>query len=310
MIRERAVILDVAGESLFAIVTEPGAEAAPARGPRAGVVFLTRPRAHRNRMWVDAARAVASRGVTAIRFDYHGEGDSTGASHYLNPEQPYGADAAAALQHLVDACGVERAGILGSCFDGRTALAAAGASPHCAALVFMSAPALDESGEMERLVRERGVAHYWRRLRQPDAWRALVSPERLGIALRIISTRIRRRVGASASGATATNGGAAASGAAPPAIRPSPAFVRDLRALVARRTPALFLYGNADAYYPGFQSVIDRELPRLSAEERARFEFVVLEGEAHGYLSIPMQKNIVAHATQWLEKTLTSEGSR
>lgn len=307
MIRERAVILDVAGESLFAIVTEPDAAAAARRGARAGIVYLTRPRSHRNRMWVDAARAMAARGVAGIRFDYHGEGDSTGASRYLNPETPYAADAVAAIEHLAAACAVERIGVLGSCFDGRTALGAAVASPRCGALVFMSAPALDESGEMERLVRERDLAHYWRRVREPGAWRALLSPERLRIALGIIGTRVRRRVRrADPAGA---NGAGPLGGNLPPALRPSAAFVRDLRALAARRTPALFLYGDADAYYPGFRSVVDREIARLSPEARARFDFVVLEGEAHGYLSIPMQKRIVEHATTWLERTLTSEGS-
>ena len=341
MIRERAVILDSNGESLVAIVTEPSVRPP---GPSKGIVYLTRPRAHRNRMWVDAARAMAARGYTGIRFDYHGEGDSTGTPRYLDPEAPYAGDATAAVRFLTERAGVERVGILGSCFDGRTALSAVHDAPRYDALVLMSAPALDEGTERERLVGERDLAHYWRRVRQPGAWRALVSPDRVGLALGIIGTRIARRAsalfgstrarelaGSHASPAPRGNGSAAnarASTTAPhaaslhaSAIAPAPAalhasanFLRDLRALVARRTPALFLYGNADAYYPGFRLVMDRELPRLSSEERARLSFVVLEGEAHGYLSIPMQRDIVAHATDWLACTLSHssnhEGSR
>jgi hypothetical protein len=331
VIRERAVILEAGGESLVAIVTEPKS---PPQGARKGIVYLTRPRAHRNRMWVDAARAMAARGYTGIRFDYHGEGDSTGTPRYLDPEAPHAGDAVAAIRYLTDEAGIERVGILGSCFDGRTALSAVHDAPHYDALVFMSAPALDEMTERERLVGERDFAHYWRRVRQPGAWRALVSPERVGLALGIIGTRVARRAGALLGGArpdesahshskpaTAGNGSATTATAparegapAPSTLYPSANFLRDLRALVARRTPALFLYGDADAYYPGFRLVMDRELTRLSPEERARLSFVVLQGEAHGYLSIPMQRDIVAHATDWLACTLSHssnhEGSR
>jgi alpha/beta superfamily hydrolase len=315
-VRERPVILRVGDEHVFAIVTEPAT--APA-GPRAGVVFLTRPRAHRNRMWVEAARAMAARGTTAIRFDYHGEGDSTGTPRYLNPEAPYGDEAAAVMRHLVEREGVERVGIVGSCFDARTALAAVHSAPRYDALVFMSAPVLDDSGEMERIVAERDLAHYARRLREPGAWRALVSQARLGLAARVLLARVTRRLRlrarAGTNGAGAAHGAGAGAGsesalddtplAAPPGgPTVSAGFARDLRALAARGAPALFLYGDRDTQFPGFRLAMDRELPRLSPEACACFAFVVLSGEAHGYLSIPIQRQIVEHTVSWLERTL------
>jgi hypothetical protein len=185
------------------------------------------------------------------------------------------------------------------------------AAPRYDGLVFMSAPVLDERSEMVRLVAERDVAHYLRRIAQPGAWRALVSPERLGLALRILGTRFARATGRAPRAPVAE---AARSGASPAAassaangIHPSEGFLRDLRALVARGAPALFLYGDDDDQYPGFRLVIDRELPRLAPEQRARFEIAVLRGEAHGYLSISIQRAIVERALGWLEATLGAQ---
>ncbi len=325
-VRERPVVLPIGADHVFAIVTEPDrANAASAAGVgRAGIVLLTRPRAHRNRMWVDAARAMAASGFTVIRFDYHGEGDSTGTPRYLNPETPYGEEAAAVARYLVEKEGVQRVGIVGSCFDARTALAAIHDAPAYGALVFMSAPVLDDRGEMERIVAERDLAHYARRLREPGAWRALLSPGRLAIAARVLLARAGRRLGLG--GRRESNGGApreardaASSPAAPaasaaatapaaPAASVSAGFVRDFRALVARRVPTLFLYGDLDTQYPGFQIAMEQELARLSADERARLEFAVLDGEAHGYLSIAIQRAIVERTTSWLTRTLSDAG--
>jgi dienelactone hydrolase len=302
MVREHPVLLTVGGEDLFAIVTQPPT-GAPA--PKIGIVFLTRPRAHRNRMWVDAARALAAKGFTGIRLDYHGEGDSTGESRRLEIESPYARDAVAAIRHLVEVEGVQRIGVVGSCFDARTALAAVHDAPRYDALVFMSAPVLDEGAEMARIVEERDLAHYVRRLREPGAWRALLSPERVGVALRVVLARGARRLGLSR-----RNGRAAVVPAsdAPPGAAPSVSagFRRDFKALVARGTPALFLYGDRDAQYPGFRIAMDGALPALAPDARARLEFAVLEGEAHGYLSVAIQSAIVERTCAWLEKTLAA----
>jgi hypothetical protein len=264
-------------------------------------------------MWVDAARAMALKGFAGIRFDYHGEGDSTGESRLLRPETPYGRDAVAAVRHLVESEGVERVGLLGSCFDARTALAAVHEAPRFDALVFMSAPVLDERAERERIVGERDLAHYVRRIREPGAWRVVLSGERLATAFRVLGTRAARRLGLSRRG-DARGHGAGSDGERPQADAGrgptvSEAFLRDFHALVARGTPALFLYGDRDAEYAGFRIAMDRELPALPREARDALEFTMLKGEAHGYLSVPIQHEIVGSATAWLEKMLSAGGT-
>src|SRR5258706_8994661 len=137
---EQPVTVPTAAGTLFGIFTPPD-PAAPAA--RHCVVLFTRPRSHRNRMWVEAARRLAARGFGAFRFDYHGTGDSEGESGFLDPNQPYRDDTHAVVRALRERHGYARFLLVGSCFDARTALSAfvdQGAAVD--GLVFFSAPAM------------------------------------------------------------------------------------------------------------------------------------------------------------------------
>lgn len=122
-------------------VFTPPAPGVPATGLCA--VLFTRPRAHRNRFWVVAARRLAARGVAAFRFDYHGLGDSEGTAGFQDPGAPYVEDADAVLRHLRAARGHTRFALAGACFDARTALAAfRDHAASIAGLVFVAAPVM------------------------------------------------------------------------------------------------------------------------------------------------------------------------
>src|ERR1051326_5109892 len=151
---------------LFGIFTPP--DPAAARAAQC-VVLFTRPRSHRNRMWVEAARRLAAHGFGAFRFDYHGTGDSEGESGFLDPNRPYRDDATAVLRLLRERHGYERFLLAGSCFDARTALSSF--VDHGAAvdgLVFFSAPVM----ELDTLVKVHADRKDWRHL-----WRAPGNPE-------------------------------------------------------------------------------------------------------------------------------------
>jgi len=141
---------------LFGIFTPP--DPAAARAAQC-VVLFTRPRSHRNRMWVEAARRLAAHGFGAFRFDYHGTGDSEGESGFLDPNRPYRDDATAVLRLLRERHGYERFLLAGSCFDARTALSSF--VDHGAAvdgLVFFSAPVM----ELDTLVKVHADRKDWR----------------------------------------------------------------------------------------------------------------------------------------------------
>lgn len=279
---EQAVTCVTPQGTLFGIYTPPAPDA-----PRAAhaVVLFTRPRSHRNRMWVEAARRLAVQGFGAFRFDYHGTGDSEGVTAFLNPNTPYRDDADAVLRLLRERFGHERFLVVGSCFDARTALSSFvtnGAAVD--GLVFFAAPVM----ELDTLVKAHADTKDWRHLFKAlgnaENWRTLGDPERW----RYMATVIGRVARGGAKGGTRNDTPLADS------------FVDHFRALVASRGRALFVYGDADAEYVSFKVALETVFPRLSAADRARFEVEVWPGDVHGFLNIPVQRRALERTLGWL----------
>jgi hypothetical protein len=251
------------------------------------VVLFTRPRSHRNRMWVEGARRLATRGFGAFRFDYHGTGDSEGDTDFLDPNRPYQDDALAVLAALRAQCGYRRFLVVGACFDARTALSAFGdPAGGVDGIVFFAAPVMELDTLVKAHADQKDWTHIFRALGNPENWAALGKAERW----RYMATVVGR----------VARGG---KGGAPRNDTPlADSFVEHFRALVASGGKALFVYGEADAEYVSFRVALDTVFPRLHAEERARFEVEVWPGDVHGFVSIPMQRRALEHALEWLER--------
>jgi alpha/beta superfamily hydrolase len=267
---------------LFGIYTPPAPEAP--RAPHA-VVLFTRPRSHRNRMWVEAARRLAVQGFGAFRFDYHGTGDSEGVTAFLNPNTPYRDDADAVLSTLRTRFAHERFLVVGSCFDARTALSSF--VTHGAAidgLVFYAAPVMELDTLVKAHADQKDWRHLFKALGTPENWRTLGDPERW----RYMATVIGRVARGGAKRGTRNDTPLADS------------FVEHFRALVASRGRALFVYGDADAEYVSFKVALETVFPRLSVTDRARFEVEVWPGDVHGFLNIPVQRRALERTLAWL----------
>ena len=267
---------------LFGMFTPPAPEA-----PEAGhcVVFLTRPRSHRNRMWVEGARRLAARGFACFRFDYHGTGDSGGDAAKLDPNQPYRADILAVLRHLRERLGQRSFVLCGACFDARTALAAFPEEGGAiAGLVFMVAPAM-ELDVMDRANADhKDWRHLMRALGKADNWRALGRAERWRYMAAVAGRVARRGAGMKAGGLPVSAG-----------------FLEDFTALVRSRARALFLYGDADDVYRSFEPVKDALVRSLDPAARSRIEIEVWPGPLHGFVEIRRQREAFERVTGWIE---------
>ena len=279
---EQAVTFVTPHGTLFGVYTPPAPDAP--RAPHA-VVLFTRPRSHRNRMWVEAARRLAVQGFGAFRFDYHGTGDSEGVTAFLNPNTPYRDDADAALSLLRERYGHTRFLVVGSCFDARTALSSFVTNGSVVdGLVFFAAPVMELDTLVKAHADTKDWRHLFRALGNPENWRTLGDPERW----RYMATVIGRVARGGAKGGTRNDTPLADS------------FVEHFRALVASQGRALFVYGDADAEYVSFQVAMQTVFPRLAPADRARFEVEVWPGDVHGFLNVPVQRRALERTLAWL----------
>jgi alpha-beta hydrolase superfamily lysophospholipase len=168
-VREMPLTIDQPFGELFGILTEPAAAQALGLSVvllNAGPIRHTGP----NRMWVEAARRWAARGVRTFRLDLEGLGDAAGECDRLTHEQLYAPELADQVRAALDA--LEARG-LGSCFalaglcsgaswSFQTALqdervrAAFMINPHA----FFWAPSVGEDRGTRRLLRRAS----WRRI--------------------------------------------------------------------------------------------------------------------------------------------------
>lgn len=278
---ERPRVVPTPLGDLFGIFTPPAPEA-----PEAGLcaVLFTRPRSHRNRMWVEGARRLAAHGFACFRFDYHGAGDSTGESSRLDPNAPYREDAIAVLRHLREHLGQRRFVLYGSCFDARTALSAFRDEPSAiAGLAFVAAPVMELDTLVKADADRKDWRHLGRALRNPGNWRALGSAGRWRYMATVLSRVARRTLGRSGDGHPL-----------------SAEFEASFEALVRSDARALFLFGREDAEYESFREVERRLLPSLPPGARARFQVEVWPGEVHGFLEMERQREAFERTMSWL----------
>ncbi|MBI3368171.1 MAG: hydrolase 1, exosortase A system-associated [Burkholderiales bacterium] len=168
MIDERIVAFEAADERLLGVLTLP---AAPASGT-AVVIVVGGPqyRVGSHRQFVQLARALAADGHVALRFDYRGMGDSTGAAR---PFDQVSADIAAAVaavrQQRPD---TQRVVLWGLCDGAAAALLYCRQCPGDAVDgLCLANPWVRSQASQARTQ----VKHYYtERLRDPQFWRKLL----------------------------------------------------------------------------------------------------------------------------------------
>ena len=245
-------------DDLMAVLTQP---ADPAD---VGVVLLAgggwMPSPHRNRMFVDLARDLAELGCTVIRFDYRGVGNSTGDTKVFDSMNPHRADAVAVSAVLED-LGVERVILVGTCYGGRTALAAASQVSNLVGMVLSGVPVKDYGGA------DKGLGWHAKR-----AW-SLETLKRLRTRypkyLRILKASLRRLL--PGNGPTRSD----------PVSRQ---YLDGLRGVLERGAKVLALEGSSDKHHPAFVQAMDGSLGELLKAHRGAFTVEELEGELHGEL--------------------------
>lgn len=259
--REFAVFVPDGDDHYAAVITTPDTE------PQGLVLLLTgtgAARSHRFQLWTRVARALADRGLAAVRLDYEGLGDSTGGVREvgLTLEQR---EALVVLDFARRAVPVDRVAVVGNCSGATAALGVASQTPDCI-----------------------GTVCILMRLLSPTPVNRLVISRRKGrIAAFVRSKRFLHRASRPLRGRRG---------------KPRESTVGPFhRALGHSRL--FFLYGeeDVDAYNPKVKASLERMLLEHSDEERARFELEVLPGGSlSGFESLETQRLTIDRVVGWL----------
>jgi len=160
--QERPVFFPGGDETLFGIVTEPMGE------PRGiGVILLYgggyTMSSYYNQYWTRMTRRVSALGFHALRFDHHGNGDSTGRVDRFDHRAPFTDDVVSAMRFM-ETQGASRFLLVGDCLGGRATLVAAAGEDSVDGVYMISAMVRD--GRMEKAedwAEKYGIGHYLRR---------------------------------------------------------------------------------------------------------------------------------------------------
>jgi pimeloyl-ACP methyl ester carboxylesterase len=150
---------------LAAVVTTPGSPSGTGVMICPGGWYGTS--TNRNRVVVRLARAVAGLGHTVVRFDWHGVGDSGGDIDRFVLDRPFVGDVEA-VAGLLD---LDRLMVIGVCFGGRSALAAAPRLINLAGLVLVSFPFPAQQTKADWRARKMGWRGVTNVLTKPELWR-------------------------------------------------------------------------------------------------------------------------------------------
>lgn len=194
--QETPVYFGHGAETLFGILTRPtGSE----RGE--GVVLLYgggyNMSANIDQFWARIARRVAAEGFHVLRFDHHGNGDSTGVVDAFDHRHPFDADLEAAVDWM-RAQGLDRILLVGDCLGARACLVCAARLESVYGVYAISVVVND--GTMDRAqewAATYGVRHYVRRALRLSTLRNLRDPVMRKAYAKVTIAKLRNILGLS-----------------------------------------------------------------------------------------------------------------
>lgn len=294
-LEHRPVFFPEGDNSIFGIFT-------PAPEPKGPAVVILSGGLHgtstigRNRLFLRMAERLAAAGYHALRFDYHGIGESTGLAASFGSDAPFARDAVAAVRWL-ESQGIDQTVLLGKCFGSRLAWAAARDIESLAAMVVVDSP-MRHFGKGERKITSHAnapVSDLARRSLRLHTLRGLLDARRRTSYALIVRAKVRalrRRLAGSADEESSGMDGVSRS------------LVTSFQGLVEREVPVLFLYGTDDQAYGEFQQARAGHLGRLIERGGPRVEVRTIAGTVTGFAYVDIQDTVIANVTDWLEQTL------
>jgi len=280
---EQALVFGCAGELLLGVLS-PSAEPSTV-----GVVIVVggpQYRAGAHRQFVSLARALAEAGFPALRFDYRGMGDSSGA---LRDFEQASADLDAAVTALQAAQPQVRKVVLWGLCDGASAALLylhEHPDPRVAGLALLNPWVRSEASLAKTHVKH----YYLQRLREREFWRKLASGKVALGAVTGLLANLRAAIGGGPGGGTAA--------------AHAPFQTRMARAWAAYAGPVLLLLSEHDYTAREFGEFTVASAEWQQAMRRCEPTRVQVEGADHTCSSPGAQRAVEAATARWLAQTV------
>jgi alpha-beta hydrolase superfamily lysophospholipase len=282
--REHAFVF---GDGLVGVITDPAA----ARKDALGVILLNAGVIHRvgpSRLYVHLARALASIGCVAARFDHSGIGDSPTRRDDASFDESSIQEARAAMDALHDSRGIDRFVLIGLCSGAVTAFDGAGVDRRVAGVVMINPQGFDQSPEWNTYITDRGDARrYWTRslFSVSSWWKALtgrVDYKRLigvlwrqasgpGQASHVVSSVVTR-VGA------------------------------ELQKMMDRGVDTLLVCSEGDDGIEYMNVILQRDVRTMTATSAGHFSVEILPGADHSLTLLGSQRRVVDVIGDWASR--------
>ncbi len=297
------------GQRLFGILHTPA-------GQRPGdlVMLLLSPgvkmRVGPQRLYLELTETLLQLGISVLRFDFHGLGDSEGT---LGEDQlrdvynhievgRYVDDTVDAMDWMQQAYGSRRFLLSGLCGGAITGLLTGERDPRVAGLIglgitpVLAARSADTSRYMTVGQLEASQQMYLRRLLKPEAWlRLLTFKADYKLIRKMVAHWLRRRVATPAP---------AAAPAPPPSEddNANPLFPPAFFKMLSTRRPMLLVFGGTDRLHFEYQEkFVSRHGERLAAMP-ALVDVMVIEGANHVLSLREWQQQLFDTSTAWVRR--------
>lgn len=291
---ETAMYLQSGTETVFAMYTSP----ATTRTDVGVVLMHSGPNnfsAHRNGVWTGISRRLARAGISSLRFDFAGTGESSGEFVPGRTGQPI-SDAMAAMDALREV-GCRRLMVVGSCFGSVPAVVASAARSDVAGLTLLSPPLVlpDSRGVGSLLERIHDVINVptMRIVVTNSQYRRWYFARLASLAATRVKVRLRRlarRAGSSSAPQPATDTSPGR----------GPMMEGELARLVATGSQVEVIFGSPDVNLESFDSDPDasRAIRLLRDRYPGGLVWTVLDGPVHGMEDTGVQEQLIQRVIQ------------
>ncbi len=293
---ETPIFFESGPDTLFGIVTAP-------TGTRrdVGVVLMYgggyNMSANLDQFWTHVARRLAAEGFHVLRFDHHGNGDSTGTVDNFDHRYPFSDDLEAAVDQLA-ALGLDQIVLLGDCLGARACFVCAAGHEAVVGVYALSTVVNDEA--MDRAsewASTYGLSHYVRRALSPRTLKKLRDPVLRKAYFKVGVAKARSVVGLAREPKPVTF-------SVDPddrqAVAPSEGFLRPVSDALERGVVMNFVFGEADDERRArFEDARAGVLGEILDRAPAKVEISVIPGALAILPDTDTQDAVVEHVAHW-----------